>query len=56
MDRKTSDCDYTESYLNGLTNTIDDYLYISSENNDEIENLTGEHPNDCGYSEFQFSS
>ena len=36
--------DYSESYLNGLTNNLDDYLYTNSKNNDEIENLTGENP------------
>ena len=39
-----SDCEYSESYLNGLTNNLDDYLYTNSKNNDEIENLTGENP------------
>ena len=36
--------EYSESYLNGLTNNLDDYLYINSKNNDEIEYLTGENP------------
>ena len=37
-----SDCEYSESYLNGLTNNLDDYLYTNSNTNDEIENLSGE--------------
>ena len=31
IDRKMSDCEFSESYLNGLTNSIDDYLYTNTD-------------------------